>query len=107
MEARLREGVTRYYGLMPENTAEGWPLMTAYYKANTARSRQSYERFWSDFERVTVRGLRATPPDRARATIIYYYKDGRVMTELTSIRLVEEDGIFKLDDHTVLSSSTR
>ncbi len=106
-EARLREGVTRYYALMPENTAEGWPLMTAYYKANTARSRRSYERFWSDFERVTVRRLSATPPDRARATIIYYYKDGRVMTELTSIRLVEEDGIFKLDDHTVLSSSTR
>ena len=106
-EARLREGVTRYYSLMPENTAEGWPLMTAYYKANTARSRQSYERFWSDFERVTVQGLSATSPDRARATIIYYYKDGRVMTELTSIRLAEEDGIFKLDDHTVLSSSTR
>jgi eukaryotic-like serine/threonine-protein kinase len=107
LEARLRAGVTRYYGLMPENTAEGWPLMTADYKANTARSRQSYERFWSDFERVTVRGLTAIPPDRARATIVYYYKDGRVMTELTSIRLAEEDGIFKLDDHTVLSSVTR
>jgi eukaryotic-like serine/threonine-protein kinase len=107
LEARLKEGVTRYYSLMPENTAEGWPLMTAYYKANTARSRQSYERFWSDFERVTVRGLTATPPNRARATIVYYYKDGRVMTELTSIRLAEEDGIFKLDDHTVLSSFTR
>lgn len=92
---------------MPDNTAEGWPLMTANYKANTARSRQSYERFWSDFERVRVREMSVSPPNRVRATIVYYYKDGRVMTELTSIRLAEEDGIFKLDDHTVLNSSTR
>jgi eukaryotic-like serine/threonine-protein kinase len=107
VEAQLRAAVTNYYTLMPENTAAGWPLMTRFYQANTARSRRSYERFWSDFERVTVRSLSAIPPNQARATIIYYYKDGRVMTEPTLFRLAKEDGTFKLDDHTPLSSSTR
>jgi eukaryotic-like serine/threonine-protein kinase len=104
---QLREAITSYYALMPDNTAQGWQRMTASYQANTAGSRRSYERFWSGFERITVRRVSATPPDRARATLIYYDKDGRVTTEPTSFQLVEENDVLKINDSTVLRSSTR
>ena len=92
---------------MPENTDAGWPLMTDSYQTNTARGRRSYERFWGGFQRVTARVVSATPPSRVRATLTYYLNDGRVMTEATVFELVEEEGALKIDDSTVLSSSTR
>jgi hypothetical protein len=92
---------------MPKNTTKAWPRMTASYQTNHAGGRQSYEAFWGAIGRVTIRNVSATPPSRAEATLVYYFKDGRVVTEVTSYELVRDGGTLKINDSTVLSSSTR
>ena len=57
--------------------------------------------------RVSVSGVIGLPPGRAEATVIYYYKNGRVDTERTAYGLVEEDGQLKISSSTVLSSVRR
>jgi serine/threonine protein kinase len=105
--AQLAEAITSYYALLPGNTDRAWPRMTTTYQTNHAGGRQAYEQFWSAIRRVTVRKVSASPPSRARATLVYYFKDGRVITELTSYELVRERGTLKISGSTVLSSSTR
>jgi eukaryotic-like serine/threonine-protein kinase len=81
--------------------------MTASYQANHAGGRRSYERFWGAIGRVRVRDVTASPPSRAQATLTYYFKDGRVVIERTSYVLVRQGGTLKINDSTVLSSSTQ
>ena len=57
---------------------------------------RQYERFWGQFSRVTVSDVSGQPPDRAEATLTYYYKNGRVDIERTAFRLVNEDGQLKI-----------
>jgi serine/threonine protein kinase len=106
-EADLAQAITSYYALMPTGTDQAWPRMTASYQANKARGRQAYQRFWDAIARVSVSGVTGLPPGRAQATITYFYKDGRVVTERTAYGLVEEDGQLKINSSTVLSSVTR
>jgi hypothetical protein len=105
--AQLTKAITSYYALLPGNTDRAWPRMTASYQTNHAGGRQAYEQFWGAIRRVTARNVSASPPGRARATLVYYFKDGRVVTELTSYELVRERGTLKINNSTVLSSSTR
>ena len=92
---------------MPKNTGDAWPRMTARYQSGHAGGRRAYERFWADVDRVSVSGVRGTAPAEAQATVTYRYRDDRVVVERTTYRLVREDGILKIDDSTVLSSSTQ
>jgi eukaryotic-like serine/threonine-protein kinase len=103
----LAAAITGYYALMPQNTDQAWPRMTARYQTGHAGGRQAYERFWADVERVSVSGVRGTAPATAQANVTYHYRGDRVVMERTSYRLVQEDGILKIDDSTVLSSSTQ
>ena len=105
--AQLTEAITSYYALMPGNTGRAWPRMTASYQTNHAGGRRAYERFWDEIGRVEARNVTATGPGRAEATLSYYYKDGRVVIERTSYELVEDGGTLKIDESTVLSSSTQ
>jgi eukaryotic-like serine/threonine-protein kinase len=105
--AQLISAITSYYALMPKNTTKAWPRMTASYQTNHAGGRQAYEAFWNAIRRVTVRNVSASPPSRAQATLVYYFKDGRVVTEVTAYELVRDGGTLKINDSTVLSSSTR
>jgi eukaryotic-like serine/threonine-protein kinase len=104
--AELRRAITSYYALMPRNTDAGWPRMTSSYQTNHAGGRQAYQRFWDAISKITVADVRGTPPDSARATLTYYFKDGRVVRERTAYGLVREDGILKISSSTVLSSVT-
>ena len=104
--AELRRAITSYYALMPRNTDAAWPRMTSSYQANHAGGRQAYQRFWDAISKVTVADVRGNPPDSARATLTYYFKDGRVVRERTAYGLVREDGILKISSSTVLSSVT-
>ena len=58
-------------------------------------------------QQVTVLDVSATPGDRVDATIDYFFKDGRVVEERTSYRLVAEDGLWKIDSSTVNSSQAK
>jgi serine/threonine protein kinase len=103
----LAAAITGYYALMPENPGQAWPRMTARYQSGHAGGRQAYERFWADVDQVSVSGVRGTAPATAQATVTYRYRGDRVVVERTSYTLVQEDGILKIDDSTVLSSSTQ
>ena len=105
--AGLAQAITSYYALMPTGTDQAWPRMTASYQTNKAGGRQAYERFWDAIARVSVSGATGLPPGRAQATITYFYKGGRVVTERTAYGLVEEDGQLKINSSTVLSSVER
>jgi serine/threonine protein kinase len=104
--AQLRRAITSYYALMPRNTDAAWPRMTASYQTNHAGGRQAYQRFWDAISKITVADVRGMPPDGARATLTYYFKDGRVVRERTAYGLVNEDGRLKISSSTVLSSVT-
>jgi hypothetical protein len=56
---------------------------------------------------ATVFNVSATPGSTVDATIDYYFKDGRVIEEQTSYRLVAENGLWKIDSSTVSSSQTK
>src|SRR5829696_6062640 len=104
--AELRKAITSYYALMPGNTDQAWPRMTASYQANHAGGRQAYERFWDAIGRVVVSDVSGSPPGSAQATLTYYFKDGRVVTERTAYGLVNDGGDLKINSSSVLSSTT-
>jgi eukaryotic-like serine/threonine-protein kinase len=104
--AQLRKAITSYYALMPGNTDQAWPRMTASYRANHAGGRQAYERFWDAIGRVVVSDVSGSPPGSAQATLTYYFKDGRVVTERTAYGLVNDGGTLKINSSSVLSSTT-
>jgi hypothetical protein len=80
--------------------------MTADYQQNHAGGRAAYDAFWAPVDRVSVRDVSGSAPDSAQATVVYYYDSGKVTTEVTSYRLVPEDGILKIAGSDVLSSSS-
>jgi eukaryotic-like serine/threonine-protein kinase len=104
--AQLRQAITSYYALMPQNTDEAWPRMTASYQTNHAGGREAYQQFWDAIDRVTVSNVRGIPPSSGQATITYYFEDGRVVRERTAYGFVEDDGRLKINSTTVLSSVT-
>ena len=103
----LAQAITSYYALMPSNRDEAWPRMTASYQRNNARGRSGYERFWRPIARVSASNVTGQPPGRVEATIIYYYRNGRVDTERTGFGLVEQGGQLKINSSTVYSSVSR
>ncbi|MVA74634.1 protein kinase [Auraticoccus sp. F435] len=103
-EQELREAITGYYALMPDRTDDAWPLMTSSYQSDHAGGREAYEDFWAEIERVEASDVTAEPPDRAQATLTYYYEDGGSETEVTAFELVEEEGVLKIAASSVLSS---
>jgi eukaryotic-like serine/threonine-protein kinase len=89
---------------MPSGTDQAWPRMTAGYQSGHAGGRSGYEAFWGQFSRVTVSNVSGQPPDRAVATLTYYFTNGQVDTERTAFRLVNEDGQLKISWTDVISS---
>ena len=81
--------------------------MTANYQRNHAGGRSGYESFWRPIARVSASNVTGRPPGRAEATIIYYYRNGRVDTERTAFGLVEQGGMLKISSSTVVSSVSR
>jgi hypothetical protein len=99
-----QQAITDYYALMPENLPAGWQRLTATYQQNHTGGFTSYQSFWNAIQRVTVVDVSATQDGAVDATIDYVFKDGRVVEERTSYRLVTEDGLWKIDSSTVQSS---
>ena len=104
--AQLAGAITDYYGLVPDDTDSAWSLMTRSYQTGTTGGRKAYEQFWSAVDRVKVTGETGKPPDKAEATVTYFYKDGREVRERTAFGLVNDDGTLKINSTSVLSSST-
>lgn len=99
--AELAAAITDYYGLLPSGTDQGWSRLTTHFQTTTAHDRQYYQRFWDSIDRVSVSNAVGSPPNAARATITYHFKDGRVSVEPTAYTLVQDGGILKIDDSRV------
>ena len=105
--AQLRTALVDYYALLPANRDAGWGRLTPHYQRTTATSRDYYESFWSAIDGVRVSDVSASAPQTVTATVTYDYQDGRVYVERTRYRLVDDDGILKIDRSEVLSSVQR
>jgi hypothetical protein len=90
---------------VPGDTDAGWDRLTRSYQRGSARSRDTYERFWAGVDRVSVSGVQTDPPNTVEATVTYRLKGGRVSRERTSFELVEDDGELKINATEVLSST--
>ncbi|WP_375423993.1 serine/threonine-protein kinase [uncultured Friedmanniella sp.] len=95
-EARLVEGVTSYYALLPRDTEAGWERLTGRYRSATG-GRKSYDQFWGEFSAVSTSKVTATGADQVEATVSYVGTDGRKSSERRSFTLVEDDGELKID----------
>jgi len=104
---RLAAAITDYYALLPGDTDEGWARLTSNFQNGIAQNREYYEHFWDGIQSVNATDANATGSDSVEATITYHFKDGRTAVERTAYSLVPEDGILKIDNSSVLSSSTQ
>jgi serine/threonine protein kinase len=95
-----------YYALMPGNQQEGWTRLTARYQGSPAGGYDSYQAFWSQMSEVRVSDVHATQGTAVEATVQYTFTSGRVVRERHRYVLVSQDGIWKIDQSTVLSSVT-
>jgi hypothetical protein len=101
---QLAAAITDYYQLLPADTHDAWPRMTASYQQSTAQGRGNYNRFWHQFSSVSTSDVTATPPHTVVATITYTRKNGSTTSERTSFGLVRQDGELKINSSYVISS---
>jgi eukaryotic-like serine/threonine-protein kinase len=104
---QLAGAITDYYALVPGNLPAAWDRLTANYQQSHAGGYTGYQNFWNPVQRVTASDVSATQSNMVDATIDYFFKDGRVVEERTSYRLVAEDGLWKIDSSTVSSSQAK
>ncbi len=102
---QLAAAISSYYTLVPRNLDQAWPLMTAEYQTQHAGGRAAYNRFWGGFSAVSATQVTGSSPSTATALITYTRLDGTVIRERTTYRLVDEGGVLKIADSTVMSSS--
>ena len=103
--AELAGAVTSYYALLPGDRDAAWNRLTPRYQSTTAKNRSTFESFWGDVDRVRVAQVDGSPPGTVTARVTYDFDDGRTFVERTRYRLVEDDGVLKIDRSEVLSST--
>ena len=96
------QAIDAYYGLLPDNTAAAWNLLTPAYQQGQAGGRSSYDSFWSSFRSVEVSNERMQG-DQVLADLRYTSTNGTVSTETRSFQLVREGGILKIARSSVVS----
>jgi hypothetical protein len=99
-----QQAVVDYYRLIPSDLPDGWQRLTPSYQRGTAGGFAGYSGFWSSIRRVDVRGVSPGPGDTVDATVTYVHPDGSTSQERTLFRMVQQDGIWKIDGSQVLSS---
>ena len=99
---RLEQAVEDYYALLPDDTDAGYALLTDRYRDKEAGSFRSYTGFWSTIADVRVSDVTATGPGSVAATVRYEDDEGAVSRERRSYRLIEVDGVLKIDDSAVI-----
>jgi serine/threonine protein kinase len=99
-----QQAVIDYYRLIPEDLPDGWQRLTPSYQRNTAGGFAGYSSFWGGMRRVDVRGVSPGPGDTVDATVTYVHQDGSTSEERTLFRMVQQDGMWKIDGSQVLST---
>jgi hypothetical protein len=101
-----QDALTDYYALMPGDLTAGWNRLTARYQRSPAGGEDGYRAFWSGVDNVAISGV-SDSGTVVEATVDYDFADGRQVRERHRYNLVRDDGIWKLDRSTVLSSARR
>jgi serine/threonine protein kinase len=99
-----QQAIIDYYALIPSNLPEGWQRLTPSYQQNTAGGFAAYTRFWGSMRQTAVRGVSPGAGDTVDATVTYVYDGGRTSEERTLFRMVQQDGVWKIDGSQVVSS---
>ncbi|MDQ7805144.1 serine/threonine-protein kinase [Amycolatopsis sp. A133] len=87
------DALTAYYGLLPNNPAAAWNLLTPHFKASRNQTYETYKSFWSRYKSVNVSNPREVGPGRVTARVSY---DGG-NAENDTFTLVQEGGVWKID----------
>ena len=98
--------ITAYYALMPGNLEQGWTLLTPKYQRSPAGGFEGYQRFWGQIGSVQVSGVTPIGESQVDATVVYNFKDGRVVRERHSYFLVLDGGRWLIDTSRVVNSVT-
>jgi hypothetical protein len=98
--------ITGYYALMPSDLEQAWTWLTPKYQANPAGGYGGYQEFWGRIRAVRASNVTALPGDLVEATVEYAFDDGRVVRERHRYSLIRQDGRWKIDESSVLSSVT-
>ena len=91
---------------MPANTDAGWARLTPAFQSGIAQDREYYNSFWAGVASVEVSDATGTPPGTAEATVTYRFTDGSVSVEDTVYELVQDGGVLKINNSTVLTSGS-
>ena len=94
---QLADAVMHYFAVVPSNLDEGWSLLTPSFQQGRAGGRDNYDRYWNTINRVAVNNASGSSPHDASATLTYYFKNGRQVTEHTTFRFVRQGGVLKID----------
>ncbi len=96
-EQARQQAVIDYYALLPDRLDEGWQRLTPSFQRATAGGFENYRSYWGTMDQVTVRGVSPAGGDEVDATVTYRYTNGREVDERTVFRMVQQDGIWKID----------
>ena len=95
--SQLADALTHYFAVVPSDLGEGWSLLTPSFQQGRAGGRDNYDRYWNTINRVAVNNASGSSPHNASATLTYYFKNGRQVTEHTTFRFVRQNGVLKID----------
>jgi hypothetical protein len=71
--------------------------LTPSFQRGRAGGRANYVRYWNTINRVAVNNASGSSPHDASATLTYYFKNGRQVTEHTTFRFIRQGGVLKID----------
>ena len=78
--AAMRDVVTNYYGLLPDNTQEAWKMLSESYQDQTGGQRQ-YRDFWSSIRSVSVDSVTPRGEMSVSAQLTYTLRNGSTNSE--------------------------
>jgi serine/threonine protein kinase len=92
----LANAITNYFDVVPGDLNTGWKLLTAHFQKSRAKNWATYQEFWNSVDHVDVTSVQGQPPHTATARLVYYYKNGQVVSQTTTFTLQRQDGVLKI-----------
>jgi hypothetical protein len=92
----LTDAITNYFGVVPADLQTGWSLLTRHFQQTRAGGWSGYQNYWNTVDHVDVTNVQGDPPHSATASLVYYYKNGQVVSQTTTFTLVRQNGVLKI-----------
>lgn len=93
----MRDVVTEYYGLLPEDTDDAWQMLSSGYQAQTGGMRE-YQRFWRSIDAVSVGAVSPRDATSVSAQLTYTLSNGRTSSETRWFEIEPADGRMLITD---------